>query len=368
MREHGIINATGNVFDDALTPPVAGRVLARFQERGAGFAPLVRAERAVELLCALTGAEDASVWNNSIGALWTCVAAFAGRSVVVSRAHLIELESGARVASLIAGAGARLVEVGAANRTRASDYEQGKDAAPGAIVAVHPSEVEYAELAAMARATACLLVVYVPGGELSAVRQALHAGAGLVAFPADRAFGGPDAGIVAGTRSGLESLRCAPCGQAFELDVLRHSMLTDTLELWAAGEEASIPIVRMREESLEAVGVRASMLAACLGDGACVARLDEVMGKPSVGVVLRHPDPEGLAQALDAGTPRVIARATSDAVLFDARTLADRDVMLLAEAVRSALSEHPSRRLALVPTSHAMEREEPRDANPFDRR
>ena len=64
-----------------------------------------------------------------------------GRAAIVSRGELVEIGGGFRVPEVMAASGADLVEVGATNRTRLSDYERAVDQADGdaVVLKVHQS-------------------------------------------------------------------------------------------------------------------------------------------------------------------------------------------------------------------------------------
>ena len=272
-----------------------------------------------------------------------------GREVVVSRGELIEIGDGFRIPDVLARSGARLVEVGTTNRTRASDYEAAIGNDTAVLLRVHQSNFRVvgfserprlAELADVARRHDLPLVDDLGSGSLGRIgdeptpAESLGAGADLVCFSGDKLLGGPQAGIVVGRVEFVERLRRHPLQRALRADKLTLAALEGTLALGPESRD-SVPILRMLDEPIEAVRARAARLAGLVGGEVedTVARVGggalPLAELPSAACAVE----EGLAEALRLGEPPVVALVRDGRTLLDCRTLSDEEVDEVATAV-----------------------------------
>jgi L-seryl-tRNA(Ser) seleniumtransferase len=309
-----------------------------------------RQDHLTPLLRRLTGAGGAIVVNNNAAALLLALAALAeGRDVVVSRGELIEIGDGFRIPDVLARSGARLLEVGTTNRTRAADYEAAIGADTALLLRVHQSNFRVVgfteqprleELAAVARRHGLPLLDDLGSGALVDVEgeptpaAALAAGADLVCFSGDKLLGGPQAGIVAGRADLVERLRRHPLHRALRSDKLTLAALEGTLAL-ALDRPDEIPVLRMLREPAEAVRARAERLARATG-----GEVEETRARVGGGALPLAELPsyacaveEELAAALRAHEPPVIAVVRDGRTLLDCRTLTDAGADEVAAAV-----------------------------------
>ena len=361
-----VLNATGILVHTNLgRAPLADAALARVAEVGAGYSNLEydldvgergsRQDHLAPLLHRLTGAEAALVVNNNAAAVLLALAALAeGREVVVSRGELIEIGDGFRIPDVLARSGARLVEVGTTNRTRATDYERAIGPETALLLRVHQSNfrvVGFAErpsledLAAVARRAGLPVVDDLGSGALARLgdeptpAESLRAGADLVCFSGDKLLGGPQAGVVVGRAELVDRLRRHPLQRALRADKLTLAALEGTL-LQALDPEArdEIPVLRMLHEPVERVRERAERLASLVGGEVeeTVARVGggalPLAELPSVACAVE----EGLAEPLRRGDPPVIAVVRDGRTLLDCRTLTEDDVDEVAAAIARA--------------------------------
>jgi L-seryl-tRNA(Ser) seleniumtransferase len=366
-RLRRVLNATGVVVHTNLgRAPLVSAALERVAEVGAGYSNLEydlaegrrgsRQEHLADVLRRLTGAEAALVVNNNAGAVLLALAALAEeREVLVSRGELIEIGDGFRIPDVLARSGARLVEVGTTNRTRAADYERAVGPETALLLRVHQSNFRVvgftdrpplAEVAAVAGRHGLPLVddlgsgAFLPMHDEPSARQTLEGGADLVCFSGDKLLGGPQAGIVAGRAELVERLRRHPLQRALRADKLTLAALEGTLGLYLDPERArrEIPVLRMLDERAESVRTRAERLAAQVG-----GTVEETVARVGGGALpLLELDSfacaveEELAEPLRLGEPPVVGIVRDGRLLLDCRTLSDAETDDVARAVAAA--------------------------------
>jgi L-seryl-tRNA(Ser) seleniumtransferase len=208
-------------------------------------------------------------------------------------------------------------------------------------------EVELRALVAIGRKAGVPVLFDQGTGDWRMLRDAIAAGVDVATCSGDKTIGGPQAGIVLGTKEWVSKIRRHPLARALRIDKLTLAGLEATLALWHRGRGGEIPAVAMIAESEAQVRIRAEKLGKLLGSGVphSIVRTESAAGggtRPdepiaSAGVRVEHPNAESLAAALRTGEPPVVARIVDGAVTLDLRTVADAELDPLASAIQDAL-------------------------------
>jgi L-seryl-tRNA(Ser) seleniumtransferase len=368
-----IINASGVLIHTNLGRAPLGRSMPSPLEsylaleynieegrRGQRLAPLI------QRLTRLCGSEWAVMVNNNAAAVLLILSAHAhGRDVIVSRGQLIEIGGSFRLPDVMAASGSRLVEVGCTNRTHLYDYERAITGDTAALLVAHHSnyrvvgfthEPAIEDLAALAHSYELPLIVDQGSGNLydlerwgfagePSVQKLLAAGADIVCFSGDKLLGGPQAGIVAGTRRWVEPLGKHPLYRALRPDKTALVMMDHVLQAHINDQLDELPLYRMLHTPLSVLKRRAAKIGRRLRARGIPAR--GLATKAALGggttpgsTIASH----GIAldggsrveEALRMGSPAVVGRIEKDEVILDLRTVFPDQDRGLGDAVIEA--------------------------------
>ena len=206
-----------------------------------------------EALAILVEAEAATVVNNCAASLVLTLRALIAEGkteVIVSRGELVEIGGGFRIPDILETSGAKLVEVGATNKTHLHDYEKqspsappssSKSTAPTSTSAASPENPSWRDLFQLAKDHDVPLVEDLGSGALMHTdhlspieheprpQEQLGRGIELVLFSGDKLLGGPQAGIIAGRADLIQKIKSEPFYRAVRPDKLILTALQEVV-------------------------------------------------------------------------------------------------------------------------------------------
>jgi len=380
-----VINATGVVLHTNLgRSPLATSAIEAVSEVSRRYSNLEhrittgergsRQEHLEPLLRELTGAEAGLVVNNNAAAVLLVLSALAkGCEVIVSRGQLVEIGDSFRLPDIMQESGAALVEVGTTNRTCLSDYGNAIGPETALLMRIHQSnfrivgyteDVSLGDLVGLGGQHGVPVVEDLGSGSLvdldakglpgeHAVTESVKEGADLVTFSGDKLLGGPQAGIIVGTKKYVEPLRRHPLARALRIDKMTVAALEATLREYLDPEEVwkRVPALTMLSEPAESAKRRAARLKRILDRQgpvglSCTVTADTSRAGggslptaeiPTFCLSVSHNSlsATALEEALRKADPCVLGRIKEDKLILDMRTVSDAEVPLLA-AILSA--------------------------------
>ena len=387
-RLQPVINATGVLIHTNLgRSPLGQRAADALGDVATGYSNPEfnlldgkRGKRAGYLetaLAVLLDTEAATAVNNCAAALVLTLRTLISpdkNEVIVSRGELVEIGGGFRIPEVLETSGARLVEVGATNKTHLEDYAGAISARTALILKVHRSnfylggftaEPALSDLSSLAREHGIPLVEDLGSGavmntdDLAPIdheptpQEALRNGIDLVIFSGDKLLGGPQAGIVAGDAGLVSRIKAEPFFRAVRCDKLILTVLQECIDdyLRSKGEERpDIPVLNFLALPLEDLKARAEGIVAALDGLPVRSAIVETTSQTGGGTMPRAGFPslaleieptgmgiEKLAGSLRSANPAVIGYVHEDKFLLNLRTVFPSQDKDLTSALREAL-------------------------------
>ena len=385
-RIQPVINGTGilvhtNFGRAPLGPDVVAalsRIASNYSNLEYSLTSGARGGRAAYLeqgLAVLCGAEAATVVNNNAAALVLILRHFckaAVNEVVISRGELVQIGGGFRIPDVLESSGAKLREVGTTNQTSLKDYARGVTRQTALILKVHRSNFFMdgfvkspltEDIAALARKTRKGRIVFVEDLGSGAIletatvagleheptpAEVLGHGVDLVCFSGDKLFGGPQAGIIAGSRTLVAALKNEPLFRALRCDKLILSALEATVDAHLRGE-SGVAVLDMLRVTNEELRVRAERIIGALDGLPLVARVGSGRAQvgggtlprsvmPSLTIDLAHRTlkPQEMAARLREQTIPLIGYIARGTLKLDLRTIFRRQDQDVVSAIRAA--------------------------------
>lgn len=369
-----VINGTGILIHTNLGRSPLGKTAAKaLQNIATGYSNLefnlpegTRGKRAGYLetaLACLLDAEAATAVNNCAAALVIILRHLANgekNEVIVSRGELVEIGGGFRIPEILETSGAKLVEVGATNKTHLADYQKAITPNTALILKVHRSnfyiggftaEPELSELADLAHQHGIPIVEDIGSGaimntdELAPIdheptpQATLKNGIDLVCFSGDKLLGGPQSGIIAGRADLIAGIKSEPFFRAVRCDKLILTVLQESIDEYLRTQsepsKTDIPTLRNLAETTENLQTRADQILTQLGPitkaavtttQSTAATGGGTMPTSQIPSIALSITPTGislnkLSRLLRTGTPAIVGYTDQDKFYLDLRTI-----------------------------------------------
>ncbi len=365
-----VINATGVILHTNLgRAPLCAAALDHIREVAGTYSNLefdveagergkrdVHVDRLFAQLFREAGRDVSTVVvNNNAAAVLIALNTLAeGGEVIVSRGELVEIGGSFRVPDVMAKSGATLREVGTTNRTRAADYENAITEKTRLLMRVHRSNFEMVgfteqpsleELVEVGRKHRIPVLEDVGSGAFFDLRNvnvhgeptildSIRAGVDVITYSGDKLLGGPQAGIISGSRELVTKIRKNPLFRALRVDKLTYAALEGTMLAYVKQDYEAIPAIRMMRASAEELESRAEAIREKIAGAQLTAEIVEtesVIGggaaptatlpTRALAITSTTMSADEIAEQLRSSDPAIVARVEENRVLLDLRTV-----------------------------------------------
>ena len=317
------------------------------------------------LFTKLLNCEDVLVVNNNASAVFLILNTFAKRKeVIVSRGELVEIGGSFRIPEVMKNSGAKLVEVGATNKTHLCDYDENITERTKMLMKVHKSnysiegftsEVEFKEISKLAKEKGLIdyfdlgsgHLVHLPYG-LSHSEPSLHEimkdDPSLLSFSGDKLFGSVQAGIIVGKKELIAKLKKNQLLRMLRVDKLTLSILTQDIQSMLLEKYEDLPTLGMLFKDVEELKENAQLLmnevknivdceiidtTTLIGGGSTP---NKKIPSIAVTIALKNYSPNKIQKLFRE--KNIIGRIEEEKFLLDFRTIDMKDIATITESIK----------------------------------
>ncbi len=317
------------------------------------------------LFTKLLNCEDVLVVNNNASAVFLILNTFAKRKeVIVSRGELVEIGGSFRIPEVMKNSGAKLVEVGATNKTHLCDYEENISERTKMLMKVHKSnysiegftsEVEFKEISKLAKEKGLIAYFDLGSGHLvdlpyglSHSEPSLHDimkdDPSLLSFSGDKLFGSVQAGIIVGKKELIAKLKKNQLLRMLRVDKLTLSILTQDIQSMLLEKYEDLPTLGMLFKDVEELKENAQLLmnevknivdceiidtTTLIGGGSTP---NKKIPSIAVTIALKNYSPNKIQKLFRE--KNIIGRIEDEKFLLDFRTIDMNDIQYLKESIK----------------------------------
>jgi L-seryl-tRNA(Ser) seleniumtransferase len=384
-----VINGTGVVIHTNLGRSLLGqKSIQALKTAGAHYTNLEfdistgkrgsRYSLVEEIICDLTGAEAAIVVNNNAAAVLLALNTLSfQKETIVSRGQLVEIGGSFRIPDVMERSGAKMIEVGATNRTHLFDYEKVIEENTALLLKVHTSnfrvigftsEVSAVELVTLGKKHNVPVMEDLGSGSLidlsswglpkePTVQEIVKAGVDVVTFSGDKLLGGPQAGIIVGKKAIIARIKGNPMNRALRIDKFTLASLETVLREYYDIKQAlkSVPTLYMLTCESESIKKKGQRIIRRLGGATKLKnyiKLQPTVSRVGGGAMPEHGldswaltlhpgdiGASGLERWFRSLSVPLISRIEDNKMIVDLRTILEEDIPLLIDILKSYLQK-----------------------------
>jgi L-seryl-tRNA(Ser) seleniumtransferase len=371
-----LINATGVIVHtnlgrsliDAKTFDKVKDVVTSYNNLEYDLAKGKRGERyshISDVICRLLGCEDVLIVNNNASAVFLILNTFAKKKeVIVSRGELVEIGGSFRIPEVMKQSGAKLVEVGATNKTHLRDYEDSITEKTAMLMKVHKSnysiegfssEVEFKELVRVAKEKNLIDYYDMGSGHLvdlpygldhhePSVLKYMQENPSLLSFSGDKLLGSVQAGIIVGKKEYIAKLKKNQLLRMLRVDKLTLAILEENITSVLLNKLDEIPTLKMLFASTDELRENAQFLKIAVND-ICEAHIMEttsVIGGgttpnrtiPSIAMSVKIKNYKQNKMEKLFRERKIIGRIQDDKFLLDFRAIQKEDIKQIIKVIK----------------------------------